>query len=260
MRDDDLEGEVQAEQKHSALPLRSMVPNIITMLALCAGLTGIKFAIAGRWEAAVFAVVLAGIFDGTDGSVARLLKGVTKFGAELDSLSDVVAFGIAPALILFMWTLNELGGIGWVVALAYAGCCALRLARFNTALEEEKPAPLAAGYSLGVPAPAAAGLALFPMMISFWTIKDDIVTPTLTAIYVAGISVLMVSRLPTFTFKMVKLRPSMRFPLMALVPLLVACLTIWPWKTLCVVTLLYLVSLPLSYRSAKKMVANLDIW
>lgn len=256
MRDDELEG----EQKHSALPLRAMVPNIITMLALCAGLTGIKFAIAGRWEAAVFAVVLAGVFDGTDGSVARLLKGATKFGAELDSLSDVVAFGIAPALILFMWTLNELGGIGWVVALAYAGCCALRLARFNASLEEEKPAPLVAGYMLGVPAPAAAGLALFPMMISFWTAKDDIVTPALTAIYVAGISVLMVSRLPTFSFKMVKLRPSMRFPLMALVPLLVACLTIWPWKTLCVVTLLYLVSLPFSYRSAKKMVANLDIW
>lgn len=248
------------EQSGFSLPLRAMVPNAITMLALCAGLTGIKFAIAGRWEAAVFAVVVAGIFDGTDGSVARLLKGSTKFGAELDSLSDVVAFGIAPALILFMWTLNELGGIGWVVALAYAGCCALRLARFNATLENEKPAALAAGFLMGVPAPAAAGLALFPMMLSFWTTKDDIITPTLTAIYLALIAVLMVSRLPTFSFKVLKLRPSMRFPMMALIPLLVACLTIWPWKTLCVVSILYLISLPFSYRSAKRLVSNLQIW
>jgi len=248
------------EQKGFSLPLRAMVPNAITMLALCAGLTGIKFAIAGRWEAAVFAVVIAGVFDGMDGSVARLLKGATKFGAELDSLSDVVAFGIAPALILFMWTLNELGGIGWVIALAYAGCCALRLARFNATLEDEKPAALAAGFLMGVPAPAAAGLALFPMMISFWTAKDDIITPTLTAIYLAFIAVLMVSRLPTFSFKALKLRPSMRFPMMALIPLLVACLTIWPWKTLCVVSLLYLISLPFSYRGAKKLIADLSIW
>lgn len=243
-----------------ALPLRAMIPNVITMLALCAGLTGIKFAIAGRWEMAVAAVVLAGIFDGMDGTVARLLRGATRFGAELDSLSDVVAFGIAPALILFMWTLNELGGLGWVVALAYAGSCALRLARFNASLEAEDNVLKPLGFLMGVPAPAAAGLALFPMMIGFWTGKDEIVTPALSAIYLAVIAILMVSKTPTFSFRSIRLRPAFRFPLMAVIPLLVASLTIWPWKTLSIVSIIYLICLPLSYRSAKRIQPDIRLW
>lgn len=234
------------------VPLRALIPNMITMLALCAGLTGIKFAIGGKWEAAVYAIVIAAIFDGIDGTVARLLKGATRFGAELDSLSDVVAFGIAPAVVLYMWTLNMLGGIGWVVSLVYAGCCALRLARFNADLDAEEKPYRAAGFMTGVPAPAGAGLAILPMIVTFWTGRDELVTPAIASIYVAGVALLMVSRLPTFSLKSVRVRPSARLPLIGAVPLFVACLTLWPWITLSLMGAAYLISLPISYRSFKR--------
>lgn len=232
--------------------MRALAPNMITMLALTAGLTGIKFAIAGRWEAAVYAIVIAAICDGMDGTVARLLRGATRFGAELDSLSDVVAFGIAPAVVLYMWTLQDLGGVGWVVALIYAGGCALRLARFNANLDGEEAPYRLAGYLTGVPAPAGAGLALLPMILSFWTAKDDMFTPALTAVYMTGIALLMVSRLPTFSIKSFRVRPAMRFPLILAVPLFVALLTAFPWKTLTVVGAAYLLSLPFSLRSYRR--------
>ena len=150
------------------LPIRAVIPNAVTVLALCFGLTGVRFAIGGEWEKAVGAVIVAGVLDGIDGRIARLLKGASKFGAELDSLADLTAFGVAPALILYLWSLQYLPGIGWVFALAHAVACALRLARFNARLDVDDQPHRRAGYLTGIPAPVGAGLALSPLFISFW--------------------------------------------------------------------------------------------
>ena len=150
------------------IPVRSLAPNAITVLALCAGMFGVRFAYLEQWESAVTAILIAGVFDGLDGSVARLLKGTTKFGAELDSLSDVISFGVAPALIMYMWVLSDVKGLGWLMSLMFAICMALRLARFNTVMkDDELGAEVKAGYFTGIPAPASAALALWPMILSF---------------------------------------------------------------------------------------------
>ena len=140
-----------------ALPVRALIPNAITMLALCSGATGVRFAISGDFDKAAAAIVIAGLLDGIDGRVARLLRGTSRFGAELDSLSDVIAFGVAPALILYLWSLHELGRFGWVVALALAVCCALRLARFNAALDQEDLPKKRLGFTTGVPGECPSG-------------------------------------------------------------------------------------------------------
>src|SRR5262245_10165044 len=147
--------------------INRLIPNMFTVLALFAGLTAIRFAGDQRWEPAVIAVVAAGIFDGLDGRIARLLGGATKFGAELDSLSDVISFGVAPAMLLYLWSLHSASTLGWTVAMIFAVCCALRLARFNAKLDEPDPTPWAGQFFTGVPAPAGAGLAMLPMMLSF---------------------------------------------------------------------------------------------
>jgi CDP-diacylglycerol--serine O-phosphatidyltransferase len=150
------------------IPVRSLAPNAITVLALCAGMFGVRFAYLGQWEAAVTSILVAGVFDGLDGSVARLLKGTSKFGAELDSLSDVISFGVSPALIMYMWVLSDVKGLGWLMSLMFAICMALRLARFNTVMkDDELGAEVKAGYYTGIPAPASAALAVWPMILSF---------------------------------------------------------------------------------------------
>ena len=155
------------EQRIGGGHMNRLIPNAITVGALCAGLSGVRFAIDARWEMAVAAIVVAAILDGLDGRMARLLNGTSKFGAELDSLADFVSFGAAPALIVYLWVLNGWGGVGWVIALGFAVCCALRLARFNTALADPNPPRWAGHFFTGVPAPAGAGLALLPMMLHF---------------------------------------------------------------------------------------------
>jgi CDP-diacylglycerol--serine O-phosphatidyltransferase len=147
--------------------MNRLIPNAITVGALCAGLSGIRFAIDGRFEMAVAAIMVAAVLDGLDGRMARLLNGTSKFGAELDSLSDFLSFGVAPALIVYLWVLSAWGGLGWIVALAYAVCCALRLARFNTMLTEPNQPSWAGHFFTGVPAQAGAVLALMPLMAHF---------------------------------------------------------------------------------------------
>ena len=155
--------------RRRGIPLRAVVPNAVTVLALCCGLTGVRFAIGGEWEKAVVAVLLAGVLDGIDGRIARLLKGSSRFGAELDSLSDVTAFGVAPTLILYLWALQHLPGrLGWVIALANAIACALRLARFNAQIDADEQPHKKHGYLTGIPAPAGAGLTLAPLYVHFW--------------------------------------------------------------------------------------------
>ncbi|HIJ38767.1 MAG TPA: CDP-diacylglycerol--serine O-phosphatidyltransferase, partial [Rhodospirillaceae bacterium] len=186
----------------NGLSLNKLLPNILTMLALCAGLTSIRFGLHGKWESAVFSILLAGVLDGLDGRIARLLNGTSKFGAELDSLSDFVSFGVAPAMLLYFWTMQAAGGLGWALVLLFSVCCALRLARFNTMLGQPDLPAWAYNFFTGVPAPAAAGLVLIPMMLSFQLGADSLFASwLLNAVMLVLVSFLMVSKIPTFSGK-----------------------------------------------------------
>ena len=234
------------------MPFNKMIPNMLTLSALAAGLTGIRFAMEDQWTAAAFAILVAAILDTLDGRVARLLKGASKFGAELDSLSDVICFGVAPAMIMYMWALDEAGRFGWFIALLFAMCCAMRLARFNTMLEDGSKPVWAGRFFTGVPAPAGAGLALLPMILSFQV--PEAVLPYLRNGYTVSfvliaVGALFVSTVPTFSFKNMKMAPSWRLPLMIVVAVLAAFVVSDPWLALTAILALYLASFPLSIRS-----------
>jgi CDP-diacylglycerol--serine O-phosphatidyltransferase len=229
-------------------------------MALCAGLTSIRFGLDGKFELAVLAICVAAILDGLDGRVARLLKGTTKFGAELDSLSDFLCFGVAPVMLLYLWTLNGLGGLGWIVVLGFAVCCALRLARFNVALEDPDKPAWTANYFIGVPSPAAAGLVMLPLYLSFIGVDFLKDVPVLIAAYVAGIAFLMVSKIPSFSGKRLgmRVRRDEMLPVLLGVALSVAVLFSYPWITLSVLVVSYLAFLPVStmrYRHHQKRTA-----
>lgn len=232
-----------------------MIPNILTMLALCAGLTALRFGFDEKWEAAVACVAIAAILDSLDGRVARLLGQTSKFGAEFDSLSDFFAFGVAPAMLIYLWALHDGGGsLGWVAALIYSVCMALRLARFNTALEAVDPPKWTKNFFTGVPAPAAAGLALIPMIVSFQT---DIVlvrhpaVATAVLIVVAG---LMVSRLPTYSFKNVHLTNRLAvFALIVTVAIVAALAIAAPWLTMTLLLGTYILLLPFGWHSFRRL-------
>ena len=229
------------------LTLRALVPNAITAAALCAGLTGIRFAIAGDFEKSVQAVILAGLLDGIDGRAARLLKAQSKFGAELDSLADSISFGVAPALIVYLWTLQSLPSIGWMAALAFAICCVLRLARFNAQIDLTVSPHKEAGFLTGVPAPVGAGLAFLPMYLWIASGRPEFSDPVVVSVWTALIAFLMISGLPTLSWS--KLRPprSVRIEVIAIVGLLVAALLTEPWFTLVVITLAYLLLIPYGF-------------
>ncbi len=239
-----------------AIPLRTLIPNAITMLALVSGATGVRFAIAGEWEKAASAIVVAAILDGLDGRVARLLRGTSRFGAELDSLSDVTAFGVAPALILYLWALQDVGRFGWVVALALALCCALRLARFNAALDEEETPRKRLGFLTGVPAPAGAALALSPLFLSLALDGPFDSAPELRgAITGAAILLsagLMVSTIPTWSSTSLRLPAYARVPVLASIGLAAAFLALAPWATLFVLALIYALSIPFAWASYRR--------
>jgi CDP-diacylglycerol--serine O-phosphatidyltransferase len=224
----------------SGLSLRAVLPNAITAAALCSGLTSILFAIGGQWEQSVFAMILAGILDMMDGRIARLLKAQSRFGAELDSLSDSASFGIAPALVLYLWSLVDMPRFGWLAALAYAICCALRLARFNAQIDVEDQPHKSAGYLTGVPAPMGAGFAFMPMYLWLATDEPLFRDPWLVGPWIIVIAVLMVSNLATPSWK--SLRPSGNFKLafIALAGLLVGGLLIETWWTLVLIGLVYM--------------------
>lgn len=239
-----------------AVPLRTIIPNAITMLALGAGATGVRFAIAGDFERAAAAIVVAAVLDGLDGRVARLLRGTTRFGAELDSLSDVTAFGVAPALILYLWALQDAGRFGWVVALALALCCALRLARFNAALDGEETPRKRLGFLTGVPAPAGAGLALSPLFLSLALDGPLDSSPQLRGAVAAAAVLLaaglMVSTLPTWSSTSLRVPAHARVPVLASVGLAAAFLALAPWATLSVLALLYALSIPFAWLSYRR--------
>jgi CDP-diacylglycerol--serine O-phosphatidyltransferase len=221
-----------------------MIPNAVTALALCMGLTGVSLAIRDEWEKALGAIILAGILDGMDGRIARLLRAESRFGAELDSLSDNIAFGTAPALILFLWSLQSAPRFGWIAALALAVCCALRLARFNARLDAAEQPHKSAGFNTGVPAPAGAGLAFVPIYL--WLITGDERFRAWQAVmpWTLFIAALMISSLPTYSWSSIRIRRSWRLFALAGIALLGAALIVSPWPTLLVLAVLYLVMIP----------------
>ena len=226
------------------LTLRAVAPNAITAAALCSGLTGIRFAISGNFEMAAFAILLAGLLDGIDGRIARLLKAQSRFGAELDSLADSLSFGMAPALVLFMWSLQDLPRFGWFASLAFAICCALRLARFNAQIDLDEQPHKSAGFLTGVPAPVGAGLAFLPFYL--WMATGDTLfrEPVLVALWLAGIAFLMISNLATLSWTSIRPRRSIRLEAIALAGILFTALLTEPWWTLTVVCVGYLALMP----------------
>lgn len=241
------------------LPLRAVAPNAVTALALCSGLTGIRFAIAEQWETAVLMVMIASVLDGIDGRIARMVRGESRFGAELDSLSDAISFGVSPALILYLWSLKEIPRLGWLVALVFAVFCALRLARFNAAIDVAEQPHKSAGFLTGAPSPVGAGLAMLPLYLWFWTHLDLWRSPWIVAPWVALMAMLMVSSVATFSWSSLKLRNNIRFEAIAVVVLLGASLISAPWETLTALCVLYLATLPFSisaYRRVRQLRAT----
>ena len=241
------------------IPVRMLVPNFITLLAICAGLTAIRLSTEGRMDLAVYAIVFAAVLDGVDGRVARMIKGQSKFGAELDSLADFVNFGVAPGLILYFWQLHELNNGGWIAAMVFAISGGLRLARFNASIDDPDKPAFAANYFTGVPAPGGAILALLPVYLAFLGIPKA--PAMLTAAYTLLIAFLMVSRLPVFSGKSVKMRvpPEMVLPVFVSVVFFIALLIGYPWHILSFCSVLYLMSLPLgwkSYRDHERIAAS----
>ncbi|MBA2467634.1 MAG: phosphatidylcholine/phosphatidylserine synthase [Sphingomonas sp.] len=238
-----------------SLAFRALVPNAVTALALCFGLTGVRYAISAaagneaHWELALACVVGAGVLDGMDGRIARLLRAESRFGAELDSLSDVSAFGVAPALIIYLWSLHEAPQFGWVAALALAVCCALRLARFNSRMDADDQPHKSAGYLTGVPAPAGAGLAFVPVYLWLVTGQEIFRAWYVTMPWVIFIALLLISSVATYSWTSLRIRRSSRLFAIAGIGLFGAALVTSPWVTLLAISLLYVAMLPFSIAS-----------
>ena len=228
------------------LSLRAVLPNAITAAALCSGLTGIRFAIVGDWEKSLFCIILAGMLDGIDGRIARLLKAQSRFGAELDSLADSLSFGMAPALVLFLWSLQDLPRFGWFAALAFAISCALRLARFNAQIDVEEQPHKSVGFLTGVPAPVGAGLAFLPMYLWIASGVEFFREPVLIAVWVTLIAGLMISNLATLSWTLIRPRRSIRLMAIAFAGLIFAALLTEPWWTLAVLSIGYMLLMPYS--------------
>lgn len=235
------------------IPFRAMIPNAITALALCFGLTGVSLAIRGEWERALGAIVLAGVLDGLDGRIARLLRAESKFGAELDSLSDNIAFGTAPALILFLWSLQTAPRFGWIAALSLAVSCALRLARFNARLDAAEQPHKSSGFNTGVPAPAGAGLAFIPIYLWLITGNELFRHWLPVMVWTLFIAALMISSLPTYSWASIRIRPAWRLFALAGVALSGAALIVAPWQTLLVLAGLYLLMIPIAFASYQRV-------
>ncbi|MFO1183725.1 MAG: phosphatidylcholine/phosphatidylserine synthase [Bauldia sp.] len=233
------------------IPIRLILPNLVTLLALCAGLTSIRMATEGAYIYAVSAILFAGLLDGVDGRLARFLKSTSRFGAQMDSLADFVNFGVAPAVLLYAWTLNGAGSLGWMACLVYAVCAALRLARFNAALDGPAKPDWQADYFVGVPAPAGAGTVLLPLYLEFLGLPHNLTTTPITFLYTIAIGLLMISRLPTWSGKMVgkKIPRDMVLPIFVLVVLGVAFLVSFPWQVMSLATVAYLACIPLSRKA-----------
>src|SRR5436190_8740551 len=236
------------------IPVRMLLPNLITLLALCAGLTAIRLAVEDKLEWAVAAIVFAALLDGIDGRIARMLKGTSRFGAELDSLADFVNFGVAPALILYFWGLHQLGNLGWIAAMVFALSTGLRLARFNVMIDDPNKPAWAANFFTGILAPAGAITVLLPIYTYFLGMPRFAFVAPVSLVYTLAIAFLMVSRWPVFSGKRVgkRIAPEMVLPVFVAVVLFFALLVAYPWEVLTLGTVAYLASLPLGWLSYRR--------
>lgn len=243
------------KKRFRAIPVRVLLPNLITLLSLCAGLTAIRLAIEGRLEWALGAIVFAAILDGVDGRLARMLKGQSRFGAELDSLADFVNFGVVPGLILYFWGLNELGSVGWIASLVFAICMVLRLARFNVMADDPTKPAWSSNFFTGVPAPAGAIIVMLPIYLNLLGMQRLTV---LALIYTLIVSFLLVSTLPVFSGKQFGKRvpPDRVLPIFVVVVLFVALLVSYPWWVLTIGTVCYLASLPFGWLAYQRYKAQ----
>lgn len=242
------------KRKRRQIPYRVIAPNLVTLLGLCAGLSSIRMGIEGRMELAVTLIIIAAALDGIDGRLARFLKGSTKFGAELDSLTDFVSFGVAPAILLFMWGLQDFRSIGWIASLIFAICVALRLARYNAAMENPSPPAWQTRFFTGIPAPSGALIGMLPIYLSFLGIatNDTIQVPVI--LYVLGVGFLMVSNIPTYSGKTFGRGVPAEWvaPIIIVAVLAVALLVTYTWWFLTIGSLIYLAFIPISWRSYRK--------
>jgi len=243
----------QRRRRIGSLSVNRMLPNMLTLLALCAGLTSIRYGLNEEWQRGVIALILAMFLDGIDGRVARMLRGTSKFGAELDSLSDAISFGVAPAIMIYLWVMQGAGGIGWALTLIFAVCCVLRLARFNTMLGEPELPPWAHNYFTGVPAPAGAGLCIMPMVLSFYLDAGIFNSPFVVGLFLIVVSFLMVSRVPTYSGKRLRIKPQFVLPVMVLTGLTTAFIVTNPWATISALGVAYMASIPFSMVSFARL-------
>ncbi len=255
----------RSRPRFKGLSFNRLIPNLMTLVGLCAGLTAIRFALAGRWDAAAIAILIAAVIDGLDGRIARLLKATSRFGAEFDSLADFLCFGVAPALVLYLWTLSSWGGLGWAPCLMYAVCAALRLARFNAAIDGAPKPAYTYNFFTGVPAPAAAGLALFPLFVSlqadamgFVWLGDVVQYPAFSAVVLLSVGALMVSTVPTWSFKNFKVPQQVILPLLLGAGLFIALLVSEPWAALALTGLVYAALIPFGVRSYRRLRAEAE--
>ena len=221
------------------------LPNAMTLLGLCSGATAIWFALGGDWKAAVAAIICAAIFDTLDGKLARMLGVTGAFGAQLDSLADLVSFGIAPGVLVYLWTLYHARGAGWAFALIFCAASAIRLARFNVESAERDPSAPPPSHFTGLPTPAAACLILLPMVLAFQFKESAFSHPWLSAAMIALMSWLMVSRVPTLSLKQIQVPHPFRKAAIGFAGILLASAILWPWATLTVGLLAYLVTIPI---------------
>jgi CDP-diacylglycerol--serine O-phosphatidyltransferase len=235
------------------IPLRMMLPNLVTVLSIGVGLTGVRFAFEGRFETAVTMVLVAAFLDGIDGRLARLMKATSKFGAQMDSLADIVNFGVAPALVLYAFLLDRVGSPGWVAALLFAIGCGLRLARFNVLDEDLDRPPWQGEYFVGVPAPAGAIVVMFPIYLAFLGVYEpDRMTALAGSVFAALCAFLLVSRIPVYSGKKFRVRRDWALPIILAVALFILLFFVYPWHTLSVGVIAYLLFLPLSMRAYGK--------
>jgi CDP-diacylglycerol--serine O-phosphatidyltransferase len=226
------------------LSIGKLVPSSITLMALGCGVTAIRFGLADQWATAVSFVIASMILDMLDGRAARMLGADSRFGAQLDSLADLVSFGVAPGIIMYMWSLSKMGNAGWIAALIFCACAAIRLARFNVESVRDEGATKGNPYFTGLPTPAAACMMLLPLLISFQFSDPLVREPWVSGIFIAITSVLMVSRLPTPSIKYMKLQRQHRVLAAIAFTALAALLIAWPWGTMTVGLLIYVASIP----------------
>ena len=246
------------KKRLSSLPISKLIPNMVTLMTLCFGLSSIRYALDDNWMMSVAFLLIAGFLDGIDGRLARLLNASSNFGAQLDSLADFVNFGVAPGFVLYLWTVKSISshGIGWALVLFFSICCAIRLARFNTNLEEEDVPAWADKFFIGIPSPVGAALAIAPMTLFFEFDNPIFKNPIGVGIYMSIIALLMASRIPTVSIKKIVIQRAYASLTLVIAGLLIASLIIEPWLTLPLIGVVYVLSIPFStlsyYRLQKK--------